>query len=194
MKNMTDECLVALFANGNNDAFDCLLERHQKKMMWYIGYNNIPNREQQEDIFQETFIKAIISIKNGGYNENGKFAAWLFRIAHNQIIDVQRKEKNTNYVSNDSLVYDLLNTPLLCDATIEDRCVQEQIHLDLRKLLNTLPESQREVLELRFYKDLSFAEIADLTNVSVNTALGRVRYAVMNIRKLVAKHNISLTA
>lgn len=190
--SLTDEQLVFDYSNGNNLAFDILLERHKQSVYSYI-YFTVRNRELAEDIFQETFIKAIVTIKQGRYTESGKFRAWISRIAHNLIIDHFRQEKNENTVSNDDAPVDLLNNPSLCDGTVEDEMVRIQITSDIRKLVSYLPDSQREVLEMRYYQDLSFKEIAEQTGVSINTALGRMRYAILNIRRMAEENNIVLT-
>jgi RNA polymerase sigma factor (sigma-70 family) len=190
--SQTDEQLVSDYSNGNNLAFDILLDRHKQVVYSYI-YFTVRNRELAEDIFQETFIKAIVTIKQGRYTETGKFRAWISRIAHNLIIDHFRQKKNENTVSNDEAPVDLLNNPSLCDGTIEDEIVRLQITSDIRKLISYLPDSQREVLEMRYYQDLSFKEIADQTGVSINTALGRMRYAILNIRRMADEHDIVLT-
>ncbi len=190
--SQTDEQLVSDYSNGNNLAFDILLDRHKQVVYSYIYYT-VRNRELAEDIFQETFIKAIVTIKQGRYTETGKFRAWISRIAHNLIIDHFRQKKNENTVSNDEAPVDLLNNPSLCDGTIEDEIVRLQITSDIRKLISYLPDSQREVLEMRYYQDLSFKEIADQTGVSINTALGRMRYAILNIRRMADEHDIVLT-
>lgn len=192
LQTMTDEQLVADYSKGNNLAFDILLNRHRQSVYGYIYYT-VRNRELAEDIFQDTFIKAVITIRQGRYTETGKFRAWISRIAHNLIIDHFRQEKNENTISNDDAPVDLLNNPSLCDGTIEDKIIKNQITSDIRKLISYLPESQREVLEMRYYQDLSFKEIADLTGVSINTALGRMRYAILNIRRMANENSIVLT-
>lgn len=192
MKHYSDEQLVALYAQGNNEAFDIILNRHQTRLLSYIHFI-VKNADLAEDIFQETFVKAIITIKQGRYTDNGKFGAWLTRIAHNLIIDYYRQEKNVRSISNDECDYDLLNNKDICEGTIEEIWIEKQIHSDIRRLIGTLPDNQREVIIMRYYKDMSFKEIADATNVSINTALGRMRYAVLNIRRLADKYNISLT-
>lgn len=189
---MTDEQLVNDYSNGNNLAFDILLTRHKQSVFNYILFT-VRNRELAEDIFQETFIKAIVTIKQGRYTENGKFRAWISRIAHNLIIDHFRQEKNENTVSNDEAPVDLLNNPMLCDGTIEDYLIKKQITSDIRKLVSYLPDNQKEVLEMRYYQDLSFKEIAEQTGVSINTALGRMRYAILNMRRMAEENNIVLT-
>lgn len=192
MLTMTDEQLVTDYSNGNNQAFDILLSRHRQSIFSYI-YFTVRNRELAEDIFQETFIKAIVTIKQGRYTETGKFRAWISRIAHNLIIDHFRQEKNENTISNDDAPIDLLNNQSLCDGTIEDEIIRIQITSDIRKLISYLPDTQREVLEMRYYQDLSFKEIADQTGVSINTALGRMRYAILNIRRMAEENCIVLT-
>ena len=192
LKTMTDEKLVELYANGNNDAFDTLLVRYKNKVFTYI-YFIVRNREITEDIFQDTFIRVITTIKQGRYTENGKFVAWVNRIAHNLIIDYFRKEKNENTISNDSsLDFDLLNNSKLCEGNIEDKIVQTQVYCDVAKLITVLPKNQREVVQMRYYDGLSFKDIADKTNVSINTALGRMRYALLNIRRIAEEKGISL--
>jgi len=193
LKVMTDEELVVSYSEGNNSAFDCLLARHKNNLYNYIFFI-VKNRELAEDIFQETFIKAIVTIKQGRYVENGKFRAWITRIAHNLIIDHFRQEKNENSVSNDEMPVDLLNKASLCDETIEDSLIRNQIMSDVRKLIEFLPKNQREVLEMRYYQDLSFKEISEITGVSINTALGRMRYAILNMRKIAEDHQMILTA
>jgi RNA polymerase sigma-70 factor (ECF subfamily) len=192
LKGLTDEELVVEYAQGNNTAFDILLNRHQSNVYSYI-YFIVRNRELTEDIFQETFVKAIMTIKQGRYTENGKFRAWINRIAHNLIIDNYRQEKNEQTISNDECEIDLFNNYKLSEGTIEDEMVKEQIFKDVRKLVNYLPENQKEVLLLRYYQDLSFKEIADITGVSINTALGRMRYAILNMRKMAEEKNMILT-
>ncbi|MDE7135778.1 MAG: sigma-70 family RNA polymerase sigma factor [Muribaculaceae bacterium] len=191
-KRLTDEQLVAAYADGNNQAFDTLLERNQKRVFSYI-FNIVKNRELADDIFQETFVKAITTIKQRRYTESGKFSAWLTRIAHNLIIDHYRLEKTNGVVSTDEADSTLLNRREFAEDTIEDFLIDEQISSDVRKIMETLPQLQREVIEMRFYRNMSFKEIADATNVSINTALGRMRYAILNMRKIAKDHNIVLT-
>ncbi|MDE6782766.1 MAG: sigma-70 family RNA polymerase sigma factor, partial [Paramuribaculum sp.] len=181
---LSDEQLVAAYSNGDNQAFDTLLRRHQGRIYSYI-LSVVKNADVANDLFQETFMKAITTIKQGRYAESGKFLAWISRIAHNLIIDYYRQEKNENLVSADDIAsYDVLNRRDLCDVNIEDCMVRDQISEDVRRLIEALPESQREVLKMRYYGDMSFKEISDKTNVSINTALGRMRYAIMNMRRI----------
>lgn len=192
MNTMTDEQLVTFYAQGKNQAFDILLNRHKRNIFSYI-YFIVRNREMAEDIFQETFMKAIVTIKQGRYTENGKFRAWISRIAHNLIIDSFRQEKNEQTISNDDCEVDLFNNSKLSDGTIEDDLVKAQIMSDVKKLVNYLPNSQKEVLILRYYQDLSFKEIAEITGVSINTALGRMRYAILNMRRIAEENKMQLT-
>ena len=192
LRMMTDEELVVLYAEGNNAAFDVLLNRYKSSIHSYI-YFIVHNKDLTEDIFQETFVKVIMTIKQGRYTENGKFKAWITRIAHNLIIDNFRQERSENTVSNDEVEVDLLNNIKLCDGTIEDKLVKHQILTDVRKLLKSLPDNQREVVHMRFYQDLSFKEIAEMTGVSINTSLGRMRYAILNLRRLAEEHHIELS-
>jgi len=193
LKMLTDEELVVVYAQGNNSAFDILLNRHKDTVYSYI-YFIVRNKELAEDIFQETFVKAIVTIKQGRYTENGKFRAWISRIAHNLIIDNYRQEKNEQTVSNDDCEIDLFNNYKLSEGTIEDEMIKSQILMDVKKLVDYLPDNQREVLLLRYYQDLSFKEIADITGVSINTALGRMRYAILNMRRMAEEKNMILTA
>ena len=189
---MTDEELVVFYAQGNNAAFDVLLNRHKSSIHSYI-YFMVRNKELAEDIFQETFVKVIMTIKQGRYTENGKFKAWITRIAHNLIIDGIRQERNENTISNDEVEVDLLNNMKLCDGTVEDNLVRRQVLSDVKKLVRHLPDNQREVLEMRYYRNLSFKEIADITGVSINTALGRMRYAILNMRRMAEESRMELS-
>ena len=192
LKQMTDDMLVALYLEGNNSAFDILLNRHQDRLFNYI-YFLVRSREVAEDIFQETFVKAITTLQQGRYQNDGKFAAWVTRIAHNLVIDQFRVERNENAISNDEVEFDLLNDAKLAEGTIENRMVNEQVLKDVRALIDELPDCQREVVFMRYYQDLSFKEISDITGVSINTALGRMRYAVLNMRRIAEEKCISLT-
>ena len=189
---MTDEQLVKAYAEGNNEAFDILLKRHKDRIYNYIK-RIIKNEDVANDIFQETFVKAILTIRQGRYTENGKFPAWISRIAHNLIIDYYRQEKSENVQSADLEDVDVLNRKELCEDTIEDVIISEQIREDVKSLIKELPELQREVLNMRYYQNLSFKEIADITGVSINTALGRMRYAILNLRRIAQENDIILT-
>lgn len=190
--NKADETLVSLYAEGENQAFNVLLNRYKDKLYSYIYYI-VRNSEMTEDIFQETFMKAIITIRQGRYNENGKFSAWLRRIAHNLIIDSFRQEKSENLVSCDEPEVNILNNIGLAEGTIESAIVNRQILSDVRRLMEFLPDEQREVVYMRFYQDLSFKEIAEQTGVSINTSLGRMRYAILNLRRMAEKNGVVLT-
>lgn len=189
---LTDEQLVKAYSGGNNEAFDTLLKRHQDRIFNYI-LRIIKNEDVANDIFQETFVKAIQTIRQGRYTENGKFPAWISRIAHNLIIDYYRQEKSENLQSSDLTDVDILNRKELCEDTIEDILISDQIRADVKYLIGELPELQRQVLKMRYYQGLSFKEIAELTGVSINTALGRMRYAILNLRRIAHDRDIVLT-
>lgn len=191
-KDKSDEQLISLYVDGKNEAFDTLIERHKDRVFMYI-YHAVKNEELANDIFQDTFFKVITTLKQGRYVENGHFPAWITRIAHNLIIDYFRQTKAENLQSTDDEDINILNRKELSDGTIEDDIVTSQIHSDVRRLVSALPETQREVLEMRFYKNMSFKEIAESTGVSINTALGRMRYAILNMRRIAEEHNIVLT-
>jgi RNA polymerase sigma-70 factor (ECF subfamily) len=191
-KTRTDYELVSEFINGDQNSIEILIKRHKSKVYTYILL--IVKKEQlAEDIFQDTFIKVIQSLKQGKYRDNGRFLSWVIRIAHNLIIDHFRKEKQLNTLSNDDYETDIFNSKKMSDKNIEDDMIDLQIQNDVRRLIDELPDDQKEVILLRHYGGLSFKEIADQTNVSINTALGRMRYALINLRKLIDKHKISLT-
>ncbi len=194
MKNLshcTDEELVKLYEKGNNKAFEVLLMRYKSKVYSYI-FLVVRSRELTEDIFQETFIKAISTIQQGRYTESGKFLGWINRIAHNLIIDHFRREKNENTQSADGVGYDLINTTKLSEKSVEDVISNEQVLADVVRLIDFLPESQQTVIRMRFFEDLSFKEIAEKTDVSINTALGRMRYALLNMRRIASEKDLYL--
>ena len=191
LKDLNDDLLVRLYVGGECKAFDTLIERYKNRVYTYI-FHQVHDEFVSDDIFQETFVKAITTIQQGRYVENGKFLAWITRIAHNLIIDYFRQEKAENLQSCDSQDVNILNRKDLSEDTVEDNMVLMQIHADIRSLVQALPMSQREVLLMRYYKNMSFKEIADATNVSVNTALGRMRYALINIRRMAETYGISL--
>lgn len=193
MTELTDRELVMAYANGDNTAFDTLLNRHQKTVFNYI-FHIVKDTDLANDIFQETFVKAITVIRQGRYEDNGKFGAWINRVAHNLIIDHFRRTKSENTISNDADGNDLLNDKDLCEASIEDSLVQTQLTKDIRRLVRELPEAQRQVLMMRIYRDMSFKEIAEETGVSINTALGRMRYALRNMRRLADESRLLETA
>ena len=193
LKKLTDNELVRAYIDGNNEAFDMLLQRYQGKVYSYI-LHIVKNKDVADDIFQETFVKIIMTLRQGRYTDTGKFAAWLNRIAHNLIIDYYRQEKSENSISIDNDDVDMLNRRDLCEANIEDVMVDIQIRDDVRRIIDALPLPQREVLVMRYYNDMSFKEIAEATGVSINTALGRMRYAILNMRRIATENNIVLTA
>ncbi|MDD6357827.1 MAG: sigma-70 family RNA polymerase sigma factor [Bacteroidales bacterium] len=189
---LPDDTLVKMYAEGNNEAFEVLLLRYKNKVFSYI-YVIVKNRDLADDFFQETFMRAIMCIKKGQYAESGKFISWITRIAHNLIFDKFRQEKYQKTYSNDeNEEVDLLNNSQLCESTIEDRMVKEQVLNDVSHIVKFLPDTQREVVLMRYYDDLSFKEIAEKTNVSINTALGRMRYAIQNMRRIAGEKGISL--
>ena len=191
MKNLTDDNLIALYEEGVNEAFDELLNRYKEKLYSYI-YLIVQNRELTEDIFQDTFTKVIVTLKQHRYNEKGRFLGFLFRVAHNLIIDVYRQEQNAQFVSPTEAGYDIFNDKELSDTSLEDQLTSTQIIRDVRRLIKFLPDNQQEIIVMRYYKGMSFKEIADLKNISINTALGRVRYAIINMRRMAEEHHISL--
>ena len=191
-KDKSDEQLISLYVDGKNEAFDALLERHKDRLFMYI-YHAVKNEDVANDIFQDTFVKAIMTIKQGRYVENGHFPAWITRIAHNHIIDYYRQLKAENLQSTDDDEVNVLNRKELAACTVEDEMITSQIHSDVRRLIKALPDSQRQVLVMRYYRNMSFKEIADTTGVSINTALGRMRYAILNLRRLAEEHDIILS-
>lgn len=191
LNQLTDDELVKLYGAGNNQAFEILLLRYKSKVYTYI-FLIVRNRELTEDIFQDTFIKAIATIQQGRYVESGKFVAWVNRIAHNLIIDHFRKEKNENTFSADALDYDIVNNAKLSEKSVEDTMSNEQVMVDVVHLIDLLPQSQQKVIRMRYFEDLSFKEIAERTDVSINTALGRMRYALLNMRRIAAEKDVYL--
>lgn len=190
---ISDQVLLTSYMSGDKSAISTLIERHRRKVYNYILLL-VKNPYTADDLFQETFIKVLKSLDDGRYSENGKFLSWVLRIAHNQIIDHFRQQKQMNHYSTDDEGYDVLNNKKLVDDNVEDQMISAQIAGDIRKLLDFLPVEQKEVVIMRHYLGLSFKDIADQTGVSINTALGRMRYALMNLRKLIEEKNISLTA
>ena len=192
LQDMTDEELALSYADGNNRAFDLLLLRNQSKLFSYILFV-VHDRETAEDIFQETFVKVITRLQEGRYTVSGKFGAWIMRIAHNAIMDWYRDQASMRIVDT-SADNDLSNIPGadIFEGNIENRFVNSQIMTDVRRLLDALPPMQHEVVYMRFYQQLSFKEIADSTDVSINTALGRMRYALLNMRRMAKANNMVL--
>ena len=191
INQLTDEELVKLYESGINQAFEILLSRYNSKLYSYI-YMIVRDRELTEDIFQDTFVKAISTIQHGKYVESGRFLSWLNRIAHNLMIDYFRREKNENTFSANAVNYDILNNAKLSEKSIEDILSNEQVLLDVVQLIEYLPDSQQDVVRMRFFQDLSFKEIAEITDVSINTALGRMRYALLNMRRIATEKKVHL--
>lgn len=192
LRKLTDDQLVAEFAKGVNPAFDELLDRHKQRVHSYI-LRIVKDEDLADDVFQETFLKVITTVKQGRYTADGKFASWILRIAHNAVIDHFRREKVEALVSTDEDEYDILNRRDLCDDNIEDELCDLAIRSDIRHLVKALPREQRQVLVMRYYSSMSFKEIAERTGVSINTALGRMRYALLNLRRMAAENRIELT-
>lgn len=191
-KEMSDEELALLYVNGNNKAFDELLSRVQDKIFTYIMYM-VKDEDMANDLFQETFIKAITKLQNGLYTDSGKFVFWVMRIAHNVIIDRYREIKGEHIIepTKDNDLENLKGASVL-DTYRESEMVNEQVKKDVKRLMNALPETQREVVYMRFFQQMSFKEIAEETGVSINTSLGRMRYALINLRKLTRQHQVNL--
>lgn len=192
LRTQTDETLLRLYIDGNNSAFDVLLKRYESKVFTYLLYS-VRTQELAEDLFQDVFIKIITTLRQKKYTEYGKFSSWVMRIAHNLVIDYFRQSKNDNTVSNDEIEFDLFaNSSLGLEDSIETQMIDKQTLDEVKGLIGLLPQGQRDVVLMRFYQDLSFKEIADITGVSINTALGRMRYAIINLRKLAHENKILL--
>jgi RNA polymerase sigma-70 factor (ECF subfamily) len=192
LQHLTDSELVEHYRKGNQASIETLINRHKNKVYTYI-LMTVKNSALAEDIFQDTFIKVIQSLDAGRYQDNGRFLSWVIRIAHNLVIDHFRRQNQLNVSSNDDYEHDLFNNPRFSDRTVEEDIVRDQIYHDVRRLVDNLPEEQREVVILRHYAGLSFKEIAEQTHVSINTALGRMRYALINMRKMIRETNLNLT-
>lgn len=192
LNSLDDNQLVQQFINGDQNSLEILIRRHKNRVYSYILLV-AKNQELAEDIFQETFIKVIRSLKRGKYIENGKFVSWVLRISHNLIIDHFRKEKLRGTISNDNSKVDIFNSQKFSDDTVEDQLVYNQILSEVKELIHELPADQQQVIYMRHYMDMSFKEIAEQTDVSINTALGRMRYALINLRKLIDQKKLTLT-
>lgn len=188
---MTDEELAIMYVDGDNKAFDLLLSRNQEKLFTYILFV-VRDREMANDMFQETFFKVVSRLQQGKYIANGKFSAWLMRIAHNVIMDWYRQQRAQNIVDAPKEI-DLSNVgSTLLESSREGELVNNQVMEDVRRMMSHLPTSQREVVFMRFYQQMSFKEIAEATGVSINTALGRMRYAILNLRRMTREHQLTL--
>ena len=188
---LSDQVLIKKYINGNEKAFEVLLDRHKNKVYTHV-YLMVRDNDLADDIFQDAFIKVINTLKSGKYNEEGKFLPWVIRIAHNLVIDHFRKSKKMPKVREDE-EYSPFATIEMDDPNIQDEMITDQIHADLRNLVDLLPEEQKEIIIFRHYMGMSFKDIAERTNVSINTALGRMRYALINLRKMVEENEIILT-
>jgi RNA polymerase sigma-70 factor (ECF subfamily) len=191
INQLTDQELVSRYLKGHEEALQALILRHEKKVYTSI-YLLVKDRELADDLFQDTFIKVINTLRSGNYNEEGKFLSWVLRIAHNLVIDYFRSLKRMPMV-HDTEEYSVFDTLPLEDQNIEDKLIAEQIHVEVRALLEHLPYDQREVVIMRHFANMSFKEIAECTNVSINTSLGRMRYALINLRKLIQQKKLVLS-
>lgn len=192
ISRLTDEELAISYVRGNNRAFDELLSRNQSKLFSYILFV-VRDEDKANDLFQETFVKVITKLHQGRYVDSGKFGAWIMRIAHNVIMDWYREQRSRNLIepTDENDLSNLSGNEIL-DSNVENRYVNDQIMVDVKNMMNMLPPTQRVVVFMRFYQDLSFKEIAETTGVSINTSLGRMRYAILNLRRMSKEHNIAL--
>lgn len=189
---VSDQKLLNCYLSGDRNAISQLIERHSRRVRDYIQMM-VKDGDVADDIFQETFIKAVRVIDEGRYTDNGRFLSWILRIAHNQVIDRFRAQKQNRQLNEAEAGYDVLGTLRLAERTVEDEIVCEQIASDVRRMVELLPDEQREVVMMRYYSGLSFKEIAEQTGVSINTALGRMRYALINLRKMIKEKNLILS-
>ena len=189
---LSDQVLLNNYLSGDRNAISRLIERHSRRVRDYINMM-VKDRDVAEDIFQETFIKAVRVIDEGRYTDNGKFLSWILRIAHNQVIDHFRAQRQSKAVTESEAGYDVLGTLRFAERTVEDSMVSDQIERDVRALVELLPAEQREVVMLRYFSGLSFKDIAEQTEVSINTALGRMRYALINLRRMIKEKNLILS-
>ncbi len=191
-ESMTDEELALQYVEGNNRAFDELLARNQSKLFTYIMFV-VRDQDLANDLFQDTFVKVITKLQEGKYTDSGKFSYWITRIAHNVIMDWYRMQKNEHIVEpTEDNDLSNLNENSVMDGNIESDIINDQVMQDVKRMMNNLPTAQREVVYMRFYQSLSFKEIAEITGVSINTALGRMRYAILNLRRMAQEHDIIL--
>ena len=189
---LSDQVLLNNYLSGDRNAISRLIERHSRRVRDYINMM-VKDRDVAEDIFQETFIKAVRVIDEGRYTDNGKFLSWILRIAHNQVIDHFRAQRQSKAVTESEAGYDVLGTLRFAERTVEDSMVSDQIERDVRALVELLPAEQRGVVMLRYFSGLSFKDIAEQTEVSINTALGRMRYALINLRRMIKEKNLVLS-
>ncbi len=193
LETVDEKQLIKSYLNGNHASLQILIKRHQNRLYSYI-FLLVKDKQLADDIFQDTYLKVINTLKQGNYRDEGKFIQWVMRIAHNLIIDYFRKSRKVSFVESQNNEYDIFDTIRLTDPSIEERMVIKQIHSDVNKLLQYLPDEQKEVIMLRCYAGLSFKDIAEQTDVSINTALGRMRYALINLRKLIEERKLVLTS
>ena len=188
--NLSDQELVKKYINGDNYSFEVLLNRHKNRVFAFI-MSKIKNKDLSEDIFQDTYVKVVNSLQKGKYNEEGKFLPWVMRIAHNLVIDHFRKQKKMHMVrsNNDFDIFDIIKDDSI---NVDDRLIRDQIFNDLRALIDSLPSDQKEVLKMRYFEEMSFKKIAEYFDISINTALGRMRYALINLRVLSKKRHVDL--
>ena len=190
LSNLTDQDLVKNYINGDNSSFEALLNRHKNRVFAFI-MSKIKNKDLSEDIFQDTYVKVVNSLQKGKYNEEGKFLPWVMRIAHNLVIDHFRKQKKMQMIrsNNDFDIFDVIKDSKI---NADEKLIKDQIFSDLNSLIDKLPSDQKEVLKMRYYEELSFKKIAEHFDISINTALGRMRYALINLRALSKKHHVDL--
>lgn len=188
--NATDDALVQAYINGNNHAFDILLDRYQNKLFSYI-YFLVRDKDLADDVFQETFVKAIVMMQQKRYVFSGKFSSWIMRIAHNYVIDLFRQEKKMNVSSIESGESSINVEKNMIEDNVESVIVCQQTREEVKRMIEMLPQAQREIVYMRYYQELSFKEIADILDISINTALGRMRYALMNLRKMRCLHRVA---
>ena len=189
---LSDRALLGHYLAGDSSAISQLIERHSRRVRDYIRMM-VKDRDLAEDLFQETFVKVVRVIDEGRYVDSGKFLSWVLRIAHNQVIDHFRAQKQDKSISESDAGYDVLGSLRFAEHTVEDQLIAEQIAADVRNLIELLPDEQREVVKMRYYANLSFKEIAEQTGVSINTALGRMRYALINLRRLIQEKKLVLS-
>ncbi len=194
LNDMTDEELVCMYIDGNNSAFDTILKRYENKVFTYL-LCTVKNQELAEDLFQDIFIKVVVRIKKGQYSEHGKFSSWLMRIVHNHVIDFYRTSPAETIISNDAGEYDILNDHnIAVNENREQEMIDHQTMHEIKELIDLLPETQRDVVLMRYFEELSFKEIAEKKNCSINTALGRMHYAINNLRKMAYERGINLAS
>ena len=191
VQKLSDQMLLQNYLQGDRSAISTLIDKHSRRVRDYIRMM-VKDNDVADDIFQDTFIKVVKTIDEGRYSDNGKFLSWVLRIAHNKVIDYFRAQKQAPSVSESSSGYDILGTMRFAERTVEDQIIAEQIDADIKSLVDLLPDEQREVVLLRYFSGLSFKEIAEQTGVSINTALGRMRYALINLRKMIKEKDVVL--